>query len=53
MMTKEEIIKNLEANKQKKLEELAKINAYRDALLDFIGDLHWLIDEAKKGESND
>lgn len=47
-MNKEEIIKELKELKQERLEDLMKINAKHDALVEFIANLSFIIDEAEK-----
>ena len=48
MMTNEQIIKELEDLKRERMEDLMKLNAKHDVLVDIIADINWLIDEAKK-----
>ena len=48
MMTNEQIIKELEDLKRERLEDLMKLNAKLDVLVDIIANLNWLIEEAKK-----
>ena len=52
MMTKEQLIKEMKELKQERLEDLMKLNAKHDALVEFIANLSYLIDEAE-GENND
>lgn len=47
-MDKEQIIKKLKELKQDRMEDLMKINAKHDMLVNFITDLNYLIDEAEK-----
>ena len=55
MLTKEQLISELKELKQERLEDLMKINAKHDALIEFIANLSCLIDEAEEvnnGEEN-
>ena len=47
MMTKEQLIKELKELKQERLEDLMKLNAKHDALIEFISNLSYLIYEAE------
>lgn len=47
-MTKEELIKEMKELKQERLEDLMKLNAKHDTLVEFIANLSYLIDEAEK-----
>ena len=47
MMTKESLIKELKELKQERLEDLQKLNAKRDALVEFIAELNHIINEAE------
>lgn len=47
-MTNEQIIKELEDLKRERMEDLMKLNAKHDVLVDIIANINWLIDEAKK-----
>ena len=49
-MNKEEIIKNLEELKAERLNDLAKLNAKHDALVEFIANINYIINEAKRDE---
>lgn len=51
MLTKEQLIVELKELKQERLEELMKLNAKHDALVEFIANLSYLINEAE-GENN-
>lgn len=54
MLTKEQLISELKELKQERLEDLMKINAKHDALVEFIANLSYLIDEAEgKNDGND
>ena len=47
-MTKEELIKEMKELKQERMEDLMKINAKHDTLVEFIANISHLIDEAEK-----
>ena len=47
MLTKEQLIKELKELKQERLEDLQKLNAKHDALVEFIANLSYLINEAE------
>lgn len=47
MMTKEQLIAELKELKQERLEDLMKLNAKHDELIEFIANLSHLIDEAE------
>lgn len=51
MLTKEQLIKELKELKQERLEDLQKLNAKHDALVEFIANLSYLISEAE-GNNN-
>lgn len=54
MLTKEQLIAELKELKQVKLEDLKKLNAKHDALVKFIANLSYMIDEAEgKNDGND
>lgn len=54
MLTKEQLITELKELKQERLEDLMKLNAKHDALVEFITNLSYLIDEAEgKNDGND
>ena len=54
MLTKEQLIAELKELKQERLEDLMKINTKHDALVEFIANLSYLIDEAEgKNDGND
>ena len=44
---KEQLISELKELKQERLEDLMKLNAKHDALIEFISNLSYLIDEAE------
>lgn len=46
-MTKEKLIEELKNLKQERLEDLQKLNAKHDALVEFIAELNYLINEAE------
>lgn len=50
-MNKEDIIKELKELKQERMEDLIKINAKHDMLVEFIAHLNYLISEAEKNEN--
>lgn len=47
MLTKEKLIEELKELKQERLEDLQKLNAKHDALVEFIAELNLLINEAE------
>lgn len=47
MLTKEQLIAEMKELKQERLEDLMKLNAKHDALVEFIANLNYLIDEAE------
>lgn len=49
MLTKEQLIKELKELKMERLEDLQKLNAKHDALVEFIANLSYLINEAEGG----
>jgi hypothetical protein len=51
MLTKEQLIKEMKELKQERLEDLMKLNAKHDALVEFIANLSYLINEAE-GEND-
>ena len=51
MLTKEQLIKELKELKHERLEDLQKLNAKHDALVEFIANLSYLINEAE-GDNN-
>lgn len=53
MMTKEQLIAELKELKQERMEDLMKLNAKHDALVEFIANLSYLIEEAERGESSE
>ena len=54
MITKEQLIAELKELKQERLEDLMKLNAKHDALVEFIANLSYLIDEAEgNNDGND
>ena len=53
MLTKEQLIKELKELKQERLEDLQKLNAKHDALVEFIAELSYLINEAEGGENGE
>lgn len=53
MLTKEKLIAELKELKQERMEDLMKLNAKHDALVEFIANLNCLIDEAERGESSE
>lgn len=50
MITKEQLIAELKELKQERMEDLMKLNAKHDALVEFISNLNYLIDEAERNE---
>ena len=50
MLTKEQLIAELKDLKQERMEDLMKLNAKHDALVEFISNLNYLIDEAERNE---
>lgn len=53
MLTKEQLIKELKELKQERLEDLQKLNAKHDTLVEFIAELSYLINEAEGGEDGE
>ena len=53
MLTKEQLIKELKELKQERLEDLQKLNAKHDALVEFIAELNYLINEAESNEQHE
>lgn len=51
-MTKEELINELKELRQERMEDLMKLNAKHDMLVEFIANLNYIIEEAEK-ESDD
>ena len=51
-MNKEDLIKELKEIKQEKLEDLMKLNAKHDMLVDFIANLNYLIDKAERNDED-
>ena len=47
MLTKEQLIAELKELKQERLEDLMKLNAKHDALVEFIANLSYIIVEAE------
>lgn len=48
MLTKEQLIAELKELKQERMEDLMKLNAKHDTLLEVIANLSYLIEEAEK-----
>jgi hypothetical protein len=54
MLNKEQLVAELKELKQERLEDLMKLNAKHDALVEFIANLSYLIDEAEgNNDGND
>lgn len=53
MLTKEQLISELKELKQERLEDLQKLNAKHDALVEFIANLSYLINEAEGNNDAD
>ena len=53
MLTKEQLIKELKELKQERLEDLQKLNAKHDTLVEFIAELSYLINEAEGSEDGE
>ena len=47
MLTKEQLIAEMKELKQERLEDLQKLNAKHDALVEFIAELTYIINEAE------
>lgn len=47
MLTKEQLIAKMKDLKRKRLEDLMNLNAKHDALVEYIANLSYLIDEAE------
>ena len=53
MITKEQLIAELKELKQERMNDLMKLNAKHDVLVEFIANLNYLIEEAERDETND
>lgn len=53
MLTKEQLIKELKELKHERLEDLQKINAKHDTLVEFIAEISYLINEAEGRENEE
>ena len=53
MITKEQLIAELKELKQERMEDLMKLNAKHDALVEFIANLNYLIEEAERSKSSE
>ena len=53
MITKEQLIAELKELKQERMEDLMKLNAKHDAIVEFIANLSYLIEEAERDNSNE